>query len=162
MCTHLVYWTGTECHLGFLMCPLHFRDWCSAFSSDVQSLSRSLLPYHSDRVVFFHLWAAFQASGDGFEEGGPQDEMKKSFFLQPEVKNLGHIISNKGVTTDPAKIEAVGSWQQAAHYSWPEVLPWVCKFLLLLQAVGAPSPTHWTQKQRPGQNISVRGTEEHQ
>lgn len=33
--------------------------------------------------------------------------LKKCTFCQPSVAYLGHVISHKGVTTDPSKVEAI-------------------------------------------------------
>lgn len=37
-------------------------------------------------------------------------KMSKCIFAAPQVEYLGHIISEKGVETDPQKIEAVSNW----------------------------------------------------
>jgi len=37
-------------------------------------------------------------------------KLSKCKFVQTEISYLGHVISSKGVATDPAKIEAVVSW----------------------------------------------------
>lgn len=34
----------------------------------------------------------------------------KCTFAQPQVEYLGHIVSARGVSTDPAKIESIQSW----------------------------------------------------
>ena len=35
---------------------------------------------------------------------------KKCTFFQREVEYLGHIVSEKGIKTDPIKIEAIVNW----------------------------------------------------
>ena len=40
---------------------------------------------------------------------------EKCFLFQEEVKYLGHVISEKGITTDPEKIEAVKSWPKPTN-----------------------------------------------
>lgn len=35
---------------------------------------------------------------------------KKCSLFQKEVKYLGHIVSSRGIATDPEKVEAVQSW----------------------------------------------------
>lgn len=37
-------------------------------------------------------------------------KLENCSFFQRQVKYLGHLISDKGVTTDPAKTEAVANW----------------------------------------------------
>jgi hypothetical protein len=44
------------------------------------------------------------------EEYGLKLNPEKCHFVQPSVKCLGHVISARGVETDPDKIEAIKSW----------------------------------------------------
>ena len=37
-------------------------------------------------------------------------KVSKCMFLMPEVEFLGHVISEKGIAVDPAKMEAMGKW----------------------------------------------------
>ena len=37
-------------------------------------------------------------------------EASKCMFLTPKVEFLGHVISEKGIAVDPAKMEVVGKW----------------------------------------------------
>lgn len=39
----------------------------------------------------------------------------KCFLMQEEVKYLGHVVSNKGVSTDPHKIDAVSEWPKPTN-----------------------------------------------
>jgi hypothetical protein len=43
-------------------------------------------------------------------EAGLKLQPRKCNFLRHEVSYLGHVVSDKGVTADPAKIERVASW----------------------------------------------------
>jgi len=45
-------------------------------------------------------------------ESGMKLSPKKCHFCQPKVKYLGHIISSKGIETDPEKIDKVKNWLQ--------------------------------------------------
>ena len=36
--------------------------------------------------------------------------MSKCKFAQREIAYLGHVISERGLSTDPAKIQAISSW----------------------------------------------------
>ena len=40
---------------------------------------------------------------------------KKCTFFQSEVEYLGHIVSEKGIKTDPKKIEAIVNWPIPSH-----------------------------------------------
>jgi hypothetical protein len=42
-------------------------------------------------------------------------KMSKCKFGQQQISYLGHIISAKGISTDPAKVEAVNSWPQPSN-----------------------------------------------
>lgn len=41
---------------------------------------------------------------------GLKVKLEKCCFFKTEVKYLGHVISNEGVSTDPEKIAAVANW----------------------------------------------------
>ena len=47
---------------------------------------------------------------DRLQREGLKVKLSKCAFFRQEVSYLGHVISNKGVATDPAKIEAVAKW----------------------------------------------------
>lgn len=47
---------------------------------------------------------------DRLEREGLKVRLEKFAFLQQEVRYLGHVISSRGVATDPGKIEAVAQW----------------------------------------------------
>lgn len=38
-------------------------------------------------------------------------KLAKCAFFQKEVRYLGHVISDQGVSTDPSKVEVVANWQ---------------------------------------------------
>lgn len=44
------------------------------------------------------------------QRGGLKAKLSKCVFFQQEVKYLGHVISDQGVSTDPSKISAVANW----------------------------------------------------
>lgn len=48
---------------------------------------------------------------------GLKVKLSKCAFFQKEVRYLGHVISDKGVSTDPSKIKAVSSWASPATLS---------------------------------------------
>lgn len=48
-------------------------------------------------------------------QAGLKLKPKKCHLLRPSVPYLGHVISAKGVSTDPAKVDAVKHWRQPAN-----------------------------------------------
>ena len=77
---------------------------------------RSLLLYLDDIVVFS---SSFETHLERLEvvlrrlrQHNLKLKMNKCHFFQTEVKYLGHIISSKGVATDPEKIRAVAEWKR--------------------------------------------------
>lgn len=51
------------------------------------------------------------------QKEGLKAKLEKCAFFKQEVNYLGHVISSNGVSTDPAKIEAVVKWQLPRHVS---------------------------------------------
>jgi hypothetical protein len=39
-------------------------------------------------------------------------KLSKSSFYQSKIHHLGHVISNEGITMDPAKVEAIMEWHE--------------------------------------------------
>lgn len=48
---------------------------------------------------------------DRLEESGLKLSIDKCQFCQPQVKYVGHIVSEAGIATDPEKVSAVAQWQ---------------------------------------------------
>ena len=83
-------------------CVLAGLPWqsCLVYLDDIIILGRSLTEHLSNlREVF-----------DRFREAGLKLEPSKCTFCQREVTFLGHAVSDKGVSTDPAKAEAITKW----------------------------------------------------
>ena len=53
-----------------------------------------------------HLRVVFQC----FRKASLKFNPKKCFLFQIQVKYLGHVVSQGGISTDPDKVEAVRSW----------------------------------------------------
>jgi hypothetical protein len=49
---------------------------------------------------------------DRFRESGLKLKLTKCHFAGRSVKCLGHIVSDKGIMTDPDKIEVIRTWPQ--------------------------------------------------
>lgn len=60
---------------------------------------------------------------DRLEETGLKLSIDKCQFCRPQVTYVGHIVSEKGIATDPSKVEAVARWKQ------PTDLPSLQSFL---------------------------------
>lgn len=60
---------------------------------------------------------------DRLEEAGLKLSIDKCQFCRPQVTYVGHIVSESGIATDPAKVEAVAHWRQ------PTDLPSLQSFL---------------------------------
>lgn len=81
----------------------------------------SLLLYLDDTVVFSfsvtqHL-QRLEVVLCWLQKEGLKIKLEKCAFSRTEVRYLGHAISSEGLSTDPAKIEAVAKWQQPCHVS---------------------------------------------
>lgn len=75
---------------------------------------QTLLLYLDDVIVFScsmdqHLERLDKVLGRLHQEG-LKVKLEKCCFFKTEVKYLGHVISNNGVSTDPEKITAVANW----------------------------------------------------
>lgn len=82
---------------------------------------QSLLLYLDDIIVFSssvsqHL-QRMEVVLSRLQREGLKIKLEKCAFFQKEVRYLGHVISSQGVSTDPAKIEAVAQWQRPRHVS---------------------------------------------
>lgn len=82
---------------------------------------QSLLLYLDDIVVFSssvsqHL-KRLEVVLSQLQREGLKVELEKCAFFQKEICYLGHVISSEGVSTDPAKIEAVAKWRRPCHIS---------------------------------------------
>ena len=76
----------------------------------------SLLLYLDDILVFS---SSFKEHLERLEvvfkrlrQHGLKLKPKKCYFFRKECKYLGHVVSAKGIATDPAKTEAIGGWKQ--------------------------------------------------
>lgn len=82
---------------------------------------QSLLLYLDDIVVFSctieeHLDRLKVVLGR-LQKENLKVKLSKCAFFQQEVHYLGHVISDKGVSTDPSKVEVVANWQTPSTIS---------------------------------------------
>lgn len=104
---------------------------------------QSLLLYLDDIIVFLSSISQqlqrLEVVLDQLQSKGLKAKLEKCTFFCPGVHYLGHVISRMGVSTDPAKIEAVVNWPHPHHVSalrsfldllaiigglWRGLLPW--------------------------------------
>ena len=77
-------------------------NWCIIYLDDIIVFSRTPEEHiHRLRAVFQKLKAA-----------GLKLKPSKCDFFKKEIKYLGHVVSEKGVSTNPDKIKAVTEWPQ--------------------------------------------------
>lgn len=78
--------------------------------------NQCLLLYLDDIVVFSSTIQQ-QVVLDRLQWENLKAKLNKCAFFQQEVRYLRHVISSKGVATDPSKVEVVANWQSPATAS---------------------------------------------
>ena len=77
-------------------------NWCIIYLDDIIVFSRTPEEHiHRLRAAFEKLKAA-----------GLKLKPSKCDFFKKEIKYLGHVVSEQGVSTDPDKIKAITEWPQ--------------------------------------------------
>lgn len=79
---------------------------------------QTLLLYLDDIVLFSstvqqHLERLEMVLGR-LQQDGLKVKLSKCAFFRKKVPYLGHVVSDKGVSTDPTKVEVVANWQPPA------------------------------------------------
>ena len=75
-------------------------SWCIIYLDDIIVFSNNTEDHlHRLRGVF-----------DKLEKAGLKLKLKKCEFFKTKITYLGHIVSAKGIETDPKKVEAVRNW----------------------------------------------------
>lgn len=116
-CTPFGLFEWNRMPFGLCNAPSTFQRLMQRMFGDQQC--QSLLLYLDDIVVFSssitqHL-QRLELVLNRLQHEGLKVKLGKCAFFQKEVSYLGHIISGEGVSTDPAKIEAVAKWQRPRH-----------------------------------------------
>lgn len=112
-CTPFGLFEWNRMPFGLCNAPNTFQRLMQRIFGDQQC--HSLLLYLDDIVVFsstveLHLERLEVVLGR-LQREGLKAKLAKCAFFQREVRYLGHVISDQGVSTDPSKVEVVASWQ---------------------------------------------------
>lgn len=112
-CTPFGLFEWNRMPFGLCNAPGTFQRLMQRIFGDQQC--QSLLLYLDDIVVFSstveqHLERLEVVLGR-LQQQGLKAKLSKCAFFQKEVRYLGHVISDQGVSTDPSKIEVVANWQ---------------------------------------------------
>ncbi|KAG5286804.1 hypothetical protein AALO_G00018970 [Alosa alosa] len=111
-CTPFGLFEWNQMPFGLCKAPSTFQRLMQRIFGDQQC--QSLLLYLDDIVVFSstvqqHLERLDVVLGR-LQQEGLKVKLSKCAFFQQEVRYLGHVISDQGVSTDPSKIEVVANW----------------------------------------------------
>ena len=118
-CTPFGLFEFNRMPFGLCNAPSTFQRLMQRMFGDQQG--QSLLLYLDDIVVYSssveqHLQRLEMVLGR-LQKEGLKAKLEKCAFFQQEVGYLGHVISSKGVATDPKKIDAVANWRRPSHLS---------------------------------------------
>lgn len=102
---------------GIMGAPATFQRLMEKAVGDMNLLQ--VLVYLDDLIVFGRTLEEHEKRLlkvlDRLEEAGLKISLDKCQFCQSKVKYIGHIVSSSGISTDPAKVEAVTSWPQPTN-----------------------------------------------
>lgn len=118
-CTPFGLFEWNRMPFGLCNAPSTFQRLMQRMFGDQQC--QSLLLYLDDIVVFSSSVSQhvqrLEVVLDRLQKEGLKVKLAKCSFFRREVSYLGHIISDKGVATDPSKIEAVAKWPRPSQVS---------------------------------------------
>ncbi|KAK0131974.1 Retrovirus-related Pol polyprotein from transposon 17.6 [Merluccius polli] len=118
-CTPFGLFEWNRMPFGLCNAPSTFQRLMQRMFGDKQY--QSLLLYLDDIIVFSSSFSQhlqrLEAVLSRLQREGLKVKLKKCAFFQQKVGYLGHVISSEGVSTDPAKIDAVANWQRPRHVS---------------------------------------------
>ncbi|XP_042072601.1 uncharacterized protein LOC106632647 [Haplochromis burtoni] len=112
-CTPFGLFEWNRMPFGLCNAPGTFQRLMQRMFGDQQC--QSLLLYLDDIIVFSssvsqHLQRLEMVMAR-LQQQGLKAKLEKCAFFQQKVNYLGHVISCEGVSTDPAKVDAVAKWQ---------------------------------------------------
>lgn len=118
-CTPFGLFEWNRMPFGLCNAPSTFQRLMQRMFGDQQC--ESLLLYLDDIIVFSSSVSQhvqrLEVVLDRLQREGLKVKLSKCSFFRREVGYLGHIISDQGVATDPAKIEAVAKWPRPSQVS---------------------------------------------
>lgn len=108
----LGFWEWNRMPQGITNAPSTFQRLMEKCMGDIHL--REVLVFLDDIIVFSQTLEEHEARLakvlDRLRENGLKLSPEKCRFFQTSVRYLGHIVSQKGVETDPQKIEALKTW----------------------------------------------------
>ncbi|XP_029941466.1 uncharacterized protein LOC115383427 [Salarias fasciatus] len=118
-CTPFGLFEWNRMPFGLCNAPSTFQRLMQRLFGDQQC--QSLLLYLDDIVVFSstvdqHL-ERMELVLRRLQQQGLKAKLNKCAFFQREVLYLGHVVCDKGVSTDPRKVEVVANWQPPCNIS---------------------------------------------
>lgn len=118
-CTPFGLFEWNRMPFGLCNAPSTFQRLMQRMFGDQQC--HSVLLYLDDIVVFSSTVAQhlqrLEMVLTRLQAEGLKAKLAKCAFFKPEVRYLGHVISQQGVSTDPDKVEAVSKWRQPTNVS---------------------------------------------
>jgi transposase InsO family protein len=109
-----------------------YRQFLQTFVDDIIAFSKSF-ESHIEHLTILH---------DLLRKNNLTVKLSKCHFAQKEVKFLGHVISDKGISPNPEKIEAVKKWEKPLNVdvvrSFLGLMSWYRKFIPKFAEVAQP------------------------
>ncbi|XP_062844567.1 retrovirus-related Pol polyprotein from transposon 412 [Trichomycterus rosablanca] len=118
-CTPFGLFEWNRMPFGLCNAPGTFQRLMQRMFGDQQC--QSVLLYLDDIVIFSSTVAQhlqrLEMVLTRLQAEGLKAKLGKCAFFKPEVRYLGHVISQQGVSTDPDKVEAVLKWRRPTNVS---------------------------------------------
>ena len=159
-CTRSGLWRWNVLPFGLTSAPATFQR---LMERVLQGLHwKTLLLYLDDVIVIganfeSHLHR-LQEVLDRLRSAGLKLKPSKCHLFQTEVRYLGHVVSNRGVSTDPEKVEAVADWvpprKQSELHSFLGTVGYYRQYIEGFATIAKPL-THLTAK-----NVRFQWTDE--
>ncbi|KAL8147535.1 hypothetical protein AgCh_005022 [Apium graveolens] len=118
----VIYKTAFKTHLGhyeYVVVPFGLTNAPSTFQALMNHifkplLRKGVLDFFDDILIYSSSWSEhlshLQMVMQLLKDNSLQANLKKCSFGVPEIHNLGHVISEKGIHTEEDKIQAISEW----------------------------------------------------